>query len=185
MSALSAYNKIKTSDLLGERPMYRRKDFRKEERKKEKEQKKKNWYKKGGYESVIFVPATPGSVLKKSLDDDIRASGVKIKLVERAGENLKQILQRSDPFKERCCNRENCLVCSTGGRGPCSAFGVTYEIECKECEQKYVGETSRSAYTRGKEHLRDMDSGSTQSVLERHSKEKHHGLVPDFKMNVT
>ena len=62
---------------------------------------------------------------------------------------------------------------------------MTYEIECKECEQKYVGETSRSAYTRGKEHLRDMDSGSTQSVLERHSKEKHHGLVPDFKMNVT
>ena len=71
------------------------------------------------------------------------------------------------------------------GRGPCSAFGVTYEVECKECGQKYVGETSRSAYTRGKEHLRQLDSNSTQSVLERHSKEKHHGLVQDFKMNVT
>ena len=32
--------------------------------------------------------------------------------------------------------------------------GVIYHIECPECEQKYIGETSRPMGTRFKEHLK-------------------------------
>ncbi|KAK3753663.1 hypothetical protein QZH41_010139 [Actinostola sp. cb2023] len=52
---------------------------------KEKKEKKRSWYKRGGYKSVIFVPATPDSQLKKELEQDINESGVKIKVAERAG----------------------------------------------------------------------------------------------------
>ena len=79
--------------------------------------------------------------------------------------SVKRVLQRSDPFKERTCERECCFVCRTGGRGPCDSCGVTYEIECQTCGQKYVGETARSAFTRGKEHLDGMDRAVCQSVL--------------------
>ena len=77
---------------------------------------------------------------------------IKVKVVEQLGVTLKRILQRSDPFRKNECNNINCLVCSTGGKGPCRSTGVTYELVCQPCRQKYIGETSRSAYTRGKEH---------------------------------
>ena len=45
--------------------MYRPKGWNREEREQERARKKVNWYKKNGSESVIFVPATPGSQLQK------------------------------------------------------------------------------------------------------------------------
>ena len=62
---------------------------------------------------------------------------------------------------------------------------MTYEIKCQTCEQKYVGETARSAFTRGKEHLDGMDRDVSQSVLRRHANDCHNGVIPDYVMNVT
>ena len=95
------------------------------------------------------------------------------------------MLQRSDPFRKKECNNTNCLVCSTGGNGPCRSTGVTYELVCQLCRQKYIGETSRSAFTRGKEHLRALEQREQSSVMWRHSCEKHDGNVQGFTMNVT
>jgi len=156
---------------------------------KEKKEKKRSWYKRGGYKSVIFVPATPDSQLKKELEQDINESGVKIKVAERAGTSMKRILQRSNPFKRKTCGREDCLVCSTGGKGPCDAPGVTYEVyevKCVDCGHKYIGETARSVYTLGKEHLKAIDQGDQQAALvRRHSRERHQDVIPDFIVNVT
>ena len=184
-SALHAYRKIQELDQTGVKPMYRPKEWRQNERRKEKEEKRRSWYRKGNYSSVIFVPATPESSLKRSLDEDVKKSGLRIRIVEKSGMRVKKVLQRSDPFKKRTCERECCFVCRTGGRGPCDSFGVTYEIKCQTCEQKYVGETARSAFTRGKEHLDGMDRGVSQSVLRRHANDCHNGVIPDYVMNVT
>ena len=89
--------------------------------------------------------------------------------------SVKRVLQRSDPFKKRTCERECCFVCRTGGRGPCDSFGMTYEIKRQICEQKYVGETARSAFTRGKEHFDGMDRDVSQSLLRRHANDCHNG----------
>ena len=51
------------------------------------------------YDSMMFVPATPGSVLMKKYKNEVQKSGIKIRIVEKAGISLKQQLQRSDPFK--------------------------------------------------------------------------------------
>ena len=81
--------------------------------------------------------------------------------------------------------RENCLVCKQAGRGPCNAHGVTYEIECQGCENNYVGETARNAYTRGTEHAGGLENRDEKSALWRHCVEKHGKERQEFKMSVT
>ena len=82
---------------------------------------------------------------------------IRLKLVEKTGTTLKEMLQKSDPFKRQRCGREDCLVCKQAGKGPCNAHGVTYEIECQGCKHKYIGETARNAYTRGTEHTEGLE----------------------------
>ena len=100
------------------------------------------------------------------------------------------MLQRSNPFRGPVCTRDECFVCESQGKGRCDKNGVTYEIECRGCSQEegkrkvYYGETARNAFTRGKEHLKDLDRRSAGSVLWRHCRETHEGSIPDFRMNV-
>lgn len=184
-AALKAHEEMVRKDREGEVPLYRPKEWKREEREQLKRQKRKDWYKKGGYRSVIFVPATPNSELRKMLEEDVQSSGIKIKIVETAGTNMKRMLQRSDPFKSRNCLKEECIVCQSGGKGRCRASNVTYRIECQECHGVYVGETSRNTFTRGKEHLKDMESRSDKSVLWRHARDSHQGTVPVYRCDVT
>ena len=131
------------------------------------------------------MPATPGSQLQKKYQSEIRNQGYKIKVVEKTGTTLKKVQQKSSPFKQQRCGRENCLVCKQAGRGPRNAHGVTYEIECQECESKYVGETARNAYTRGTEHAGGLENRDEKSALWRHCVEKHGKERQKFKMSVT
>ena len=92
-----------------------------------------------------------------------RHGGIKIKVVEYAGFSLKRTLQRSNPFKNKYCDREDCFVCISGGKGPCDAEGITYNIVCTECDHEnegkgmsYIRETARNACSRGKEHLKSL-----------------------------
>jgi hypothetical protein len=92
------------------------------------------------------VPATPGSELKRRYEKEIEEAGMKIKVTEQSGIPFKCYLQRSNPFKSKKCKRDDCLVCIPGGKGTCYATGVTYEIVCKECNCKYVGEKIYYSY---------------------------------------
>ena len=162
-SALKAYDTIRLQSERGERPLHRPYEWNRMERDAAKTSKKLGWYKKGGYESVIFVPSTPNGELQKEYQREIDRSGLPIRAIETAGRSLKNLLQRSNPFRGESCRREaSCLVCSTGGKGSCDKTGVNYNIECVPCEnaQKhrvYRGESSDNAYTRGKKHLQEFN----------------------------
>ena len=190
-SALKAYDERMSADENGTRPLYRPNGWKTRERAIEKQKKKNSWYKKGGNDSVIFVPATPRSELQKRYAKEIKAKGLNIKVFEQAGVSLKRLLQRSNPFKRKVCEKDDCMVCRTEGKGSCDAHGVTYSITCTECindndkERVYIGETSRSAYTRGKEHLTSLSRKEEGSALWKHSKEIHNGHMPGFRMSVT
>ena len=95
--------------------------------------------------------------------------------------------QRSDPFKSRKCERGDCPVCREDGKGPCDRQSVTYNIKCAECNDIYIGETSRSAYTRGKEHMKLLvkKRSGERSALWKQCKEKHNSEMQKFEMNVT
>ena len=105
-------------DADGSRPLYRPKGWNREERVKEMRSKKDDWYKRGGYESVVFVPATPKSALQKIYREALSGSGLRVRVVERAGHTVKNFLQRSNPFQTPTCGKkEDCFVCSQEGKG--------------------------------------------------------------------
>ena len=97
------------------------------------------------------------------------------------GTTLKKVLQKSNPFKQQRCGRENCLICKQAGRGQCNA----HRVMCQGCGNNYVGETARNAYTRGTEHAGGLEDREEKSALWRHCVEKHGKERQKFKMSVT
>ena len=82
----------------------------------------------------------------------------KVKLVERNGQQVQQMLTNPDPCGDELCERPDCLPCKgTEGKEICRTRIVVYSTRCKICkaegrDTKYVGETSRSLYERTSEH---------------------------------
>ena len=186
-SALKAYEEIKRKDAQGIQPMYRDKRWHMEEREESKRMKKSGWFRKGGFRSVMFIPATPNSRLKKQYEAIIKESKIPIRVVERSGTTVKQKLQRSNPLSTgQCADKENCMVCRTGGKN-CRKEGVNYSITCDKCGAVYIGETGRNAYTRGVEHDNDLRNKSKNSVLWRHTSQEHYDddTPPTYTMRVT
>ena len=157
-SALNKYKDIKKKDKTGECPMYRDKTWQKAEREKKERENTTKWHKKGKnkYKYIIFIPATPKSKLQKEYRKVINKHKLNIKIVEKAGTQLKNILQKSDPFKSNKCTDTNCFPCRGDNNNKptnCRKEGVVYNIKCNKCPAINVGETSRNAYSRGKEHI--------------------------------
>ena len=72
----------------------------------------------------------------------------------------------------------------------CDKNGVNYVITCLGCENsgqkgEYIGETSKNAYTRGKQHQDEYRKQSSESVLWRHCQERHNNERQEFTMRVT
>ena len=147
-------------------------------------------------ESVMFIPHTPGSLLAKMMQDEevLFRKGTsmgKIKFVERGGISVKDILVRTNPWAREGCTREDCLPClnERGKGGNCQKENIVYQISCQECAKKitrseYTGETSRTGYLRGKEHLEGLKNRKEDSPLWKHCENIHSGSIVDFKMKV-
>ena len=186
-SALTAFERMKEEERKGERPIYRERNWKRKDRKREKRRKKTEWYKKGDYETVVFIPTTPQSKLKLQYEKIIKESKIKMKVIERRGQTLKNILQKSEPLSDYKCERkEECMVCKNGGKGDCRRENVTYKISCNRCEKIYIGETSKNAFTRGQQHTQQLQNKDKQSVLNRHLQLDHREEteIPQFKMTV-
>ena len=94
----------------GLRPMYRTAEWQQHERIIGKKLKRKSWY-GANVESVVFCQATPNEILRKSLQEEVKKSGLNIRVVEKGGINVKSLLQRSDVKPEKSCNDPSCVVC--------------------------------------------------------------------------
>jgi hypothetical protein len=173
----------------GIRPINRPKTWKKKERMELKEKKKTDWYKQGGFDSVLFVPATPNGKLKHMYEEEIRRSGLRIKIVERTGRTIKSQLQTSDPYRPTECGRLDCFICATGGKGNCETENITYKLECEglPCRKgKYKGETAGNGYTRGDQHWKNLTNKNvTNSPLWRHCLAEHGGVEQTFRMSIT
>ena len=68
-------------------------------------------------------------------------------------------------------------MCVEGDGGRCRIEGITYKLTCKGCDEVYVGETSKNAYTRGLEHLYNVtapvkDPSKPKPTLRAHVDER-------------
>ena len=71
----------------------------------------------------------------------------------------------------------------------CTRESIGYALECVECREKglirrYIGESSRSAYNRGKEHTIAIESGEAGHPMVRHGWEEHEGRKPRVIMRI-
>ena len=104
-------------------------------------------------QSVIFVQATPGEILKKEIEGVMKRCGFRINVVERSGRSVMSMLQRSDVDPQIHCFDRNCPVCVTEGKGLNRKEGVGYKIWCLPCKELGVdvimhGEIGRIAADR-------------------------------------
>ena len=77
------------------------------------------------------------------------------------------------------------MICRTSDRkGLCRKEGVTYEIQCRECNDKYIGETGRNGHARTREHMNEYKMKKESSVMWRHCVEKHDSNEQEFKFKV-
>ena len=102
-SALNAFEQKKDEDKSGRKKMYRERTWNRKERRKEKLKRKKNWFGSSQVESVLFIPATPNSTLKRRMQDELKAKDMKIKVIEKSRTKIVRLLQRNDPFKKKEC----------------------------------------------------------------------------------
>ena len=71
----------------------------------------------------------------------------------------------------------------------CTVEGVNYLWECVKCRRegkvrRYYGETSRSAYQRGVEHLKEIDEGVSTHPMVIHYWEEHQGRKQETMMRI-
>ena len=187
-SGLKGYEKMLEVEKTGGRPVNRLKKTNQEERRRQKLQKKDTWYKEGGFSTVLFVPCTPGGILCKKLKE-IETRGREdrqwsVKIIEMGGQTLRSQLSKSNPWQGKCF-RETCFPCKGDKGGQCQRRNVGYVIECDSCKAEYHGETSRTMYSRGEEHLKSLNRKDQDSVLWEHCLSHHGGEQVPFTMRAT
>ena len=134
--------------------------------------------------TVMFVPRTPGgeliSRLREAEMEISKVVGDRIKFAERSGRKMKGIFHKANSLAGENCGRKDCLVCQYGeeGNGDCRWRSVCYKTTCLACLEKgrkveYYGESSRTAFERGKEHQADFLSKSDDSHMYKHVSNDH------------
>ena len=187
IKAKKIYENTLRSSENGERPMYRGKFWNMNQRIKDKEMKKHQWYSKAGYLTTMFVDATINNELATEIEKHLKECDIKIKVLEKSGETIRQKLVKSDPFSKNSCEDENCNICSSNPKINCKTREINYSVKCenfKECNGKYSGETSRSIKERGDEHLEEYRQKKENSVFYQHMIEKHNGEMKLLKFDI-
>ena len=215
-SILKGWEKMLIEHEAGRRPVNRKRTWREEERKENKWRKKLGWFKAGGYSTVIFCPYTPnGELATKWREVEARGAatrGWRFKVVEQGGRKINSILCKN-PW-DGPCNDQQCMVCSTGGKGNCRRPGCTYAVQCLRCKDHgpdnvpafeeddddqrpgqgqvgvpcqaiYHGQSGYSGYTRGLDHASDWRRKVKTNAMWRHSLLYHRAQEVSFSMTVT
>ena len=154
---------------------------------------KTGWFKELGYDGVVTVPATVDSGLMREVEKSLKATdgpkGYRIMVAEDGGRTMASDLTRSNPFPQTNCGRAKCGMCIGGdAKGQCWKSNVVYTITCNRCPRadphgvaipvaEYVGETSRTIYTRGLEHQALYANKKDKSCLWRHTRDCHGGII--------
>ena len=216
------YTKSLSNHLEGVHQMYRNKQERDDQKKTTAAMSSKdNWFRSGGATSTLCVPPTPGKELARRVETNLGQSrqpeGTRIKVVEGNGVSICRGMVKTNQFPRGVCYRRDCVICfhKDGEEGItfCDRSNVGYEGDCTRCSEtkyRYVGETSRTGYTRSKEHLGDYRAASlaklpplptpicgtaprkkqdVKSWMWEHTRDVHGGQVgtieSDYKFRVT
>ena len=107
---------------------------------------------KGGpskIKAVVFVPYTTNSLLAKRMrEEEIvleKMTGYRLKVVERGGTKLEDILVKKNMWEGEECGRQKCLLCRTKSREEkpskksCTKRNSVYRTWCNTCYERDRG----------------------------------------------
>ena len=132
--------------------------------------------------------------LKKREEELNGKNGERIKITEKGGIKIANILTNKNPFKKERCQEEWCPLCK-GNLGSfkteCNVNNAGYRWVCRTCQKNknktkvYEGETSRSIRVRTMEHLKAFEAKKSHSVLYKHKMVDHYEEEVEFGLEVT
>ena len=194
-AVLTGYKRQVEADQRGEKPLYRPRQWKEQERRKGRNLKRAAWFRPA--DSVLFLPATPDSVLadrvREVVNQEGRRLGVTIKVVERAGVSLKQQLVKTDLSMGGPCPQGDCTICETnpgeGGSLQHHRSGALYEGACLICPAQrgenftaiYFGESGDSGYVRTGEHSTCIERRDLSNAFAKHLADEHPEREGDAK----
>ena len=157
--------------------------------------------------TVLFVEQTKGVQLAKGLrgvvDRLAPMLGFKIKIQEKGGTKLQDLMSNKNLWAREKCGRGECAPCGQNidRVQDCTARNIVYESRCgicnpggetglksladgRELPSIYVGETSRSLKERAGEHFADFSRGTDDSHMMKHCSMSHRNEKPNFNQFV-
>ena len=195
-SAKMASEKMLFNDQNGIRPLFRNRKQIEEDKKVR--SKSKWWNKKGRkYTTILFVPPTPqgelAKLIQKREEELNRYSELSVKVVEKGGVRLKNMLIKKDPFQKSKCSTDLCPICHETEFSvpdekngiPCGTQNVGYRWICTKCQSTYEGESARQNTVRAIEHLKDLQKNRRNSPLMKHLRVHHPEGDAKFKFKTT
>lgn len=81
-------------------------------------------------------------------------------------------IKTASEFGSKFCVSEFTIT----GRITCNSKNILYLIECKKCEEQYVGETSKTLRARLTDHISDINRYCNTSVAEHFNQISHDGI---------
>ena len=136
------------------------------------------------------MPWTANSEFRNTCQEIVDGLGLRITVIEKTGQKIKSLLQKSSIGKNKGCP-ELCELCrDQKNKISCLTPDVTYQILCKKCEELkkkalYDGETTRMAKTRIEEHVKNLEKKETDSPLWEHAQIYHQGVIPKYEYKIT
>ena len=126
---------------------------------------------------VLFVPNTVDSSLANEIRETVQSlrpwTALNLKIIERGGDKLQDILCKSNPWGGEDCKREDCFTCEVATKfGHCSfknchQRSVLYETWCKRCkreverEEKEMKENNKKLENMEKKRIRENEKENT------------------------
>lgn len=165
---------------------------------------KSTWFKRNDdCDAILNVPPTQDQellgMIKLSLDNG--TVGTRVKPIQSFGSTIINQIMTRDIGRSKLCDRPECMICThPGSKGKCKVENICYQVNCNRepCVSHfdpknplnlkdqvddppvlYRGESSKTCYIRGSQHLKDYRSQKQGSSLWRHTEETHNGSLGD------
>ena len=104
-------------------------------------------------------------LLQRQEEENDKGRSHRIKIVEKTGVSVRNFLAMNYPWGVEKCGQADCFQCSTcpDPKFSCRRAGIGYTLTCLKCASMgirsiYEGESSKSAYARGRKHLEELGS---------------------------
>ena len=138
---------------------------------------------------MTFIQHTKHSRLvnrvREKLADIQKVGKIKVKMVERSGEKLVDLLHKYHPWSQKECDRKDCWPCTSAGeenkkKENATKGNIVYETYCVTCEKEE--EKKKIKLDETEENISNNDVSKKRKVPEKIRKKKKGRYIISISM---